>query len=77
MQPYQNELRPRENDVLIALMKGSTTYAAIAYDMEISVITVRTYLSNIYKTLGVTNMAALVLWCIRNGYQVEQKRQEL
>lgn len=75
MQPYQKMLKPRENEVLIALMRGSTTYAEIAHDMDISVKSVQTYLLNIHEKLGVRNMASLVLWCVRNGYMIEQKCQ--
>lgn len=77
MQPYQNMLKPRENEVLITLMSGSTTYAEIAHDMDISVKSVQTYLLNIHEKLGVRNMASLVLWCVCNGYKVEQKCREL
>ncbi|CAN5639773.1 hypothetical protein BH10CHL1_BH10CHL1_10180 [soil metagenome] len=76
MQPYQKTLTQRENDVLIALMNGSTTYAEIADDMGINARSVQTHLNNIFKTLGVRNMIELVVWCVRNGYEIEQKRQK-
>jgi two-component system nitrate/nitrite response regulator NarL len=55
------KLSPREMDVLALLMKGKSNHE-IAAELKLSLGTVKSHLSSMYKKLGVSNrtQAALV-----------------
>ncbi len=60
-------LTPREEEVLRALMKGSTN-RRMALDLSISTRTVRFHLSNIYDKLGVSSRAQAITEALKYDF---------
>ncbi|MFD2230257.1 LuxR C-terminal-related transcriptional regulator [Alkalimarinus sediminis] len=60
------ELSPRERQVAKLLAEGLTTHQ-ISDHLNISIKTVETHRSHIFKKLGITNIAHLVRFAIRTG----------
>lgn len=58
---YCNMLTPRENEIVQAIASGKT-YPAIAEMLSISVPTVKTHISNVYKKTGINNQLDLLRW---------------
>jgi DNA-binding CsgD family transcriptional regulator len=59
---------PRERDVINCIMLGHTTYKAIGDELGIGIRTVQDHVENIRRITGTKNMAGLVLWLTRHGY---------
>lgn len=59
-------LSPRERDVLALLLEGLPN-KLIALRLGISEKTVKTHLTNVFRTIGVTDRVQAVLWAERNG----------
>lgn len=59
-------LSPRERDVLALLLEGLPN-KLIARRLGIAEKTVKTHLTNVFRTIGVTDRVQAVLWAERNG----------
>ncbi len=59
-------LSPRERDVIAGLADG-LSYKQIAYEHDISVDTVRTYVRTLYRKLGVNCVQEAVATALRTG----------
>jgi len=67
------ELSAREGEVLGLLVEGLPN-KLIARRLEISEKTVKTHLTSIFRTLGVTDRTQAALWAERNGFTVRRGR---
>jgi DNA-binding CsgD family transcriptional regulator len=56
---FIRELSKRELEVVKAVLSGNTSYKELSAVLNISVNTVKAHLKHIYKTTGVSNIAAL------------------
>ena len=56
----------RERDVLTGLVNGQS-YKQIAYELELSIDTVRAYIKTLYRKLGVNCVAEAVSVALRTG----------
>jgi DNA-binding NarL/FixJ family response regulator len=65
-QPSRPNLTEREQSILSAVASGLTT-SAISRDLWVSEHTVKFYLTNIYRKLGVTNRAGAVRYALEHG----------
>jgi DNA-binding CsgD family transcriptional regulator len=63
----------RERDVIDEILRGRTTYEDIAKSLGVSEKAIQAHLLNIYKLTGVKNMAGLVVWLVKQGYDVEEE----
>jgi DNA-binding NarL/FixJ family response regulator len=61
------ELSAREAEVLMLLVEGLAN-KLIARRMEISEKTVKTHLTSVFRTLGVTDRTQAALWAERHGF---------
>jgi DNA-binding NarL/FixJ family response regulator len=61
-------LSPRERDVLLLLVEGLPN-KLIARRLEISEKTVKSHLTSVFRTIGVTDRTQAALWAERNGLQ--------
>jgi two-component system, NarL family, invasion response regulator UvrY len=59
-------LSPRERQILLMVARGGTS-AAIGQSLHLSPKTVDTYRSRLMAKLGLTDVAAIVRWAIREG----------
>jgi DNA-binding NarL/FixJ family response regulator len=59
-------LTPREEEVLVLVARGLAN-KAIARQLGISEATVKTHLTSVFATLGVTDRTQAALWAQRNG----------
>lgn len=68
-------LTPRERAVLSLLAEGQCN-KVIAHNINVSVTTVKSYISNIFKKLGCGNrvQAALIAFCVENDLRAELNR---
>ncbi|MEQ9187428.1 MAG: response regulator transcription factor [Cryomorphaceae bacterium] len=64
--PLFPELSEREKQIIRLLSRGAST-REIATDLSLSTHTVETHRGNIFKKLGVHNIAGLVHWAVNNG----------
>jgi len=67
------ELSAREGEVLGLLVEGLPN-KLIARRLEISEKTVKTHLTSIFRTLGVTDRTQAALWAERNGFTARRGR---
>ncbi len=66
-------LSPRERDVLALLLEGLPN-KLIARRLGISEKTVKTHLTSVFRTIGVTDRVQAVLWAERNGVRGDLHR---
>ena len=66
-------LSVREGEVLVLLVEGLPN-KLIARRLEISEKTVKTHLTAIFRTLGVTDRTQAALWAERNGFTARRGR---
>ena len=59
-------LTPREREILVSFARGGS-YARIAEEREVNVVTVRNAIYGVQRKLGIGTMQELVIWCVRNG----------
>ncbi len=64
---YQKQLTEREKEILQLICEGKTT-SEIADTLYISVKTVETHRTNIFKKAEVRNVAELVVWAVKNNF---------
>jgi DNA-binding NarL/FixJ family response regulator len=62
----REHLTPRERDILTHLARGKSV-SAIAEELSISTLTVRTHIRNLLSKLGVHSRLEAVAYAIRNG----------
>ncbi|RLD15212.1 DNA-binding response regulator [candidate division KSB1 bacterium] len=62
----KNDLSPREMDILQELCQGNS-YKIIAYNLNISIDTVRTHIRKIYRKLQVHSQSEAVIKALKNG----------
>ncbi len=62
----ENNLSPREMEILTELCRGNS-YKIIAYNLNISIDTVRTHIRRIYRKLQVHSQSEAVIKAIKNG----------
>jgi len=62
----REHLTPRERDILAHLARGKSV-SAIAEELSISTLTVRTHIRNLLSKLGVHSRLEAVTYAIRNG----------
>src|SRR5699024_4091783 len=60
-------LTSREAEVLALITQGSSN-AAIAAETYLSANTVKSYIRNLYRKIGVTSRTRAVLWGIEHGF---------
>lgn len=65
-QSQLEQLSPRERQILLMVARGASS-AAIGEALHLSPKTVDTYRSRLMSKLQLSDVAALVRWCIRNG----------
>ena len=65
-QEDQDELTPRERDILASFSRGMS-YAAIAEAREVKTVTIRNTIYTIQGKLGVGTKQKAVVWVVRNG----------
>lgn len=63
-------LSPAEERVLRAILTGHTTYQSLARAVQLSQATVRVHMYNIRHKCNCVNMADVVLWAVRAGYEL-------
>jgi DNA-binding CsgD family transcriptional regulator len=63
----------RERDVIDEILRGRTTYQEIAKSLGVSEKAIQNHLLKIYKLTGVKNMTGLVIWLMKQGYDVEEE----
>ena len=59
-------LTSREREILVSFAQGMS-YARIAEERGVNVVTVRNAIYGVQRKLGMTTMQELVIWCVRNG----------
>jgi DNA-binding CsgD family transcriptional regulator len=57
--PFIQYLSKRELEVIEAVLAGNLSYKELSFALNVSVNTVKTHLKHIYKTTGVSSIAAL------------------
>jgi DNA-binding CsgD family transcriptional regulator len=63
----------RERDVIDEILRGHTTYEDLAKSLGVSEKAIQNHLLKIYKLTGVKNMAGLIIWLMKQGYDVEEE----
>jgi DNA-binding CsgD family transcriptional regulator len=63
----------RERDVIDEILRGHTTYEDLAKSLGVSEKAIQNHLLKIYKLTGVPNMAGLIIWLMKQGYDVEEE----
>ena len=66
LMPGSKLLTVREREILIHFAKGNS-YAAIAEDLGVSKVTVRSAIYRVQDKLGVESKQGIVVWAVRNG----------
>jgi DNA-binding NarL/FixJ family response regulator len=61
------DLSDREKEVIRLMCEGLST-REIAERVHLSVHTIESHRSNVFKKVGVTNVAGLVRWAVNNGF---------
>ena len=60
-----NPLTPREKEILLCILTGASNNQ-ISTDLNISPLTVKSHLYNIYKKINVPNRLQATLWAVKN-----------
>ena len=67
------ELSPREHQLVAAVAQGCLN-KEIAYRLHLSEGTIKEYLHQIFRKVGVRNRTALAIWALQNPDRVEASR---
>jgi len=70
--PDADILTAQERKVLACLAAGMTN-KEVAQSLCISLSTVKTHISNIFKKLGITNRTEATIYALKNGISLEKQ----
>lgn len=62
-------LTPRELDMILSIARGRTN-AEIAQELHLSINSVKSYVRNAYRKLGITRRSQAVAWAASQGYSL-------
>lgn len=69
------QLSSTEDHLIRSVLAGHTTYLALGRAMHIQRGTVRAHLAHIRSKLDCRNMTEIVLWAVRNGYEIPSPKE--
>jgi DNA-binding CsgD family transcriptional regulator len=68
-------LTDRQRQVIATILDGHTTNGQLAATLGISRKTVYNHLESIQKKTGTRNLAEIILWCWRNGWEIDMQHE--